>query len=94
MTRVKLPLQGGENVCVQSLPFFEKAAAVQVARLGSSTLDWGLLITGIPLCLLARAANIFPLSQLANLGELSQALIRILEECVLTVWCTIDAVFN
>jgi len=28
--------------------------------------DWGLLISGIPLCLLSRAANIFPLARLAN----------------------------
>jgi NhaP-type Na+/H+ or K+/H+ antiporter len=31
--------------------------------------DWGLLVSGIPLCLLSRAANIFPLSRLANLGR-------------------------
>ena len=31
------------------------------------TWDWGLLLTGLPLCLLTRAANIFPLSRLANL---------------------------
>ena len=37
-----------------------------MAQLGSATVDWGLLITGIPLCLIARAANIFPLAQLAN----------------------------
>lgn len=31
------------------------------------TWDWGLLLTGLPLCLITRAANIFPLSRLANL---------------------------
>lgn len=32
-------------------------------------IDWGLLLSGIPLCLLSRAANIFPLAYLANLGR-------------------------
>lgn len=40
---------------------------VQVATLGSKTWDWGLLLTGLPLCVATRAANIFPLSRLANL---------------------------
>jgi sodium/hydrogen exchanger 8 len=38
-----------------------------VATLGSMTWDWGLLLTGLPLCLATRAANIFPLSRLANM---------------------------
>ena len=41
--------------------------AVQVATLGSKTWDWGLVLTGLPLCVATRAANIFPLSRLANL---------------------------
>ena len=40
---------------------------MQVAQLGSKTWDWGLLLTGLPLCMVTRAANIFPLSRLANL---------------------------
>lgn len=28
--------------------------------------DWGLLVSALPLCLLSRAANIFPLAALAN----------------------------
>mmetsp|Transcript_16912 Transcript_16912/g.47201 ORF Transcript_16912/g.47201 Transcript_16912/m.47201 type:complete len:530 (+) Transcript_16912:41-1630(+) len=32
-------------------------------------LDWGLLLSGIPLCLLSRAANIFPCARLANMGR-------------------------
>ena len=40
---------------------------LQVAQLGSKTWDWGLLLTGLPLCMATRAANIFPLSRLANL---------------------------
>lgn len=32
-----------------------------------TAIDWGLMLTGIPLCLLARAANIFPLSALLNM---------------------------
>ncbi|KAK9915576.1 hypothetical protein WJX75_001018 [Coccomyxa subellipsoidea] len=40
---------------------------LQVATLGSMTWDWGLLLTGLPLCLATRAANIFPLSRLANM---------------------------
>ena len=40
---------------------------MQVAQLGSKTWDWGLLLTGLPLCMATRAANIFPLSRLANL---------------------------
>lgn len=39
---------------------------LQVVTLGSKTWDWGLLLTGLPLCLATRAANIFPLSRLAN----------------------------
>lgn len=31
--------------------------------------DLGLLMSGIPLCVLSRAANVFPCSYLANLGE-------------------------
>lgn len=31
--------------------------------------DWGLLLSGIPLCLLSRAANIFPLARLANMAR-------------------------
>ena len=38
-----------------------------MATLGSKTWDWGLLLTGLPLCVATRAANIFPLSHLANL---------------------------
>jgi CPA1 family monovalent cation:H+ antiporter/sodium/hydrogen exchanger 8 len=38
-----------------------------VVTLGSKTWDWGLLLSGLPLCLATRAANIFPLSRLANL---------------------------
>ena len=41
--------------------------AAQVATLGSKTWDWGLVLTGLPLCVATRAANIFPLSRLANL---------------------------
>ncbi len=40
---------------------------VQVATLGYKTWDWGLVLTGLPLCVVTRAANIFPLSRLANL---------------------------
>lgn len=40
---------------------------MQVATLGSKTWDWGLVLTGLPLCVATRAANIFPLSRLANL---------------------------
>jgi hypothetical protein len=40
---------------------------MQVITLGSKTWDWGLMLTGLPLCLATRAANIFPLSRLANL---------------------------
>jgi hypothetical protein len=39
---------------------------IQVATLGSKTIDWGLMITGVPFILITRAANIFPLSYLAN----------------------------
>lgn len=46
------------NICV--------VGAVQVATLGSKTIDWGLMITGVPFILITRAANIFPLSYLAN----------------------------
>jgi hypothetical protein len=28
--------------------------------------DWGLLLSGIPLCLISRAANVFPLARLVN----------------------------
>ena len=38
-----------------------------MATLGSKTWDWGLVLTGLPLCVATRAANIFPLSRLANL---------------------------
>lgn len=46
---------------------FELCVGGQVATLGSMTWDWGLLVTGLPLCLATRAANIFPLSKAANL---------------------------
>lgn len=39
----------------------------QVPLLRETAIDWGLMLTGIPLCLLARAANIFPLSALLNM---------------------------
>ncbi len=39
----------------------------QVPLLSRTAIDWGLMLTGIPLCLLARGANIFPLSALLNL---------------------------
>ena len=38
----------------------------QVPLLSRTAIDWGLMLTGIPLCLLARAANIFPLSAALN----------------------------
>jgi len=41
--------------------------ARQVPLLSRTAIDWGLMLTGIPLCLLARGANIFPLSALLNL---------------------------
>ncbi|KAK9818672.1 hypothetical protein WJX74_002819 [Apatococcus lobatus] len=40
---------------------------LQVATLSEKQVDAGLLITGVPLVLLARAANIFPLSYLLNM---------------------------
>lgn len=40
--------------------------ARQVPLLSRTAIDWGLMLTGIPLCLLARAANIFPLSAALN----------------------------
>lgn len=41
-----------------------------MATLSEKQVDTGLLITGVPLVLLARAANIFPLSYLLNMkGE-------------------------
>ena len=40
--------------------------AAQVPLLRRTAIDWGLMLTGIPLCLLARAANIFPLSAALN----------------------------
>ncbi|KAK9843766.1 hypothetical protein WJX81_005547 [Elliptochloris bilobata] len=39
---------------------------LQVPLLSRTAIDWGLMLTGIPLCLLARAANIFPLSAALN----------------------------
>ena len=41
-----------------------------MATLSEKQVDAGLLVTGVPLVLLARAANIFPLSYLLNMkGE-------------------------
>jgi len=39
---------------------------LQVALIEYSSVDFGIVISGIPLCLLSRAANIFPLAHLAN----------------------------
>lgn len=34
-------------------------------------LDWGMLVSGLPLLVLSRAANIFPVAYLVNWGELA-----------------------
>lgn len=39
---------------------------LQVALIKSQSIDVGILISGIPLCLLSRGANIYPLAYLAN----------------------------
>ncbi|GMH41763.1 hypothetical protein BSKO_09673 [Bryopsis sp. KO-2023] len=39
---------------------------LQVALIKRSSVDIGLIVSGIPLCIVARAANIFPLAYLAN----------------------------
>eukprot|EP00210_Caulerpa_lentillifera_P005391 g5153.t1 len=39
---------------------------LQVALIESQSIDLGILISGIPLCLISRGANIFPLAYLAN----------------------------
>lgn len=39
---------------------------LQVASLFARPVDWGLLITVVPLCVLARAAAVLPLAKLAN----------------------------
>jgi hypothetical protein len=49
-----------------SMPDVRVLDVMQVATLGSKTIDWGLMITGVPFILITRAANIFPLSYLAN----------------------------
>lgn len=38
----------------------------QVALIKMTSVDLGLLLSGIPLCLLSRAANVFPLAYLLN----------------------------
>ena len=42
---------------------------MQVAVLGQKSIDWGMLLTGLPLLILSRAANIFPVAYCVNLGE-------------------------
>ena len=42
---------------------------LQVAMLHKKGIDWGLLLSGLPLLVLSRAANIFPVAYVANLGE-------------------------
>ena len=48
--------------------------ALQVATLHKKGIDWGLLLTGLPLLILSRAANIFPVAYGVNLGQCLAAL--------------------
>ena len=53
-------------ICVLAKLTRQRRHAWQVPLLSRTAIDWGLMLTGIPLCLLARAANIFPLSAALN----------------------------
>ena len=51
-------------------PYILNTRSAQAATLGTNVLDWGLLISGVPLVIASRAANIFPVAAVVNKGVL------------------------